>query len=60
MVFTSLSGTDIGTFLGLSAQAIYNWEAEKSRPRRQQLEAYASLRGLGKRQDAAKLQELAG
>ena len=55
-----LSGGDMGALLGVSAQTIYNWEAEKSRPRQLQLDAFASVRGLGKRQAAAKLQELAG
>ena len=55
-----LSGADMGALLGVSAQTIYNWEAEKSRPRQQQLDAFASLRGVGKRQAAARLQELAG
>lgn len=55
-----LSATDMGTLLGVSAQTVYNWEAEKNRPRQQQLAAFASLRGLGKRQVAAKLEALAG
>jgi DNA-binding transcriptional regulator YiaG len=55
-----LSATDMGTLLGVSAQTVYNWEAEKSRPRQQQLVAFASLRGVGKRQVAAKLEALAG
>ena len=55
-----LSATDMGTLLGVSAQTVYNWEAEKSRPRQPQLVAFASLRGLGKRQAAAKLEAMAG
>lgn len=55
-----LSAADLGTLLGVSAQTIYNWEAEKSRPRQQQLVAFASLRAVGKRQAAAKLEALAG
>jgi DNA-binding transcriptional regulator YiaG len=51
---------DMGTLLGVSAQTIYNWEGEKSRPRQQQMVAFASLRGIGKRQATAKLAELAG
>jgi DNA-binding XRE family transcriptional regulator len=51
---------DMGTLLRVSAQTIYNWEAEKSRPRQEQLAAIAALRGLGKREAAAKLEELAG
>jgi len=44
--------------VGVSAQTIYNWEAEKSRPRRQQLAAIASVRKLGKRQIQAQLANL--
>jgi DNA-binding transcriptional regulator YiaG len=55
-----LSAADLGALMGVSAQTIYNWEAEKSRPRQQQLDAFAALRGIGKRQAAARLQELAG
>ena len=53
-----LSATDMGALLGVSAQTVYNWEAEKSRPRQPQLVAFASLRGLGKRQAAAKLEAM--
>jgi DNA-binding transcriptional regulator YiaG len=44
--------------VGVSAQTIYNWEAEKSRPRASQLTAIVAVRGLGKRQAKARLQEL--
>ncbi len=54
-----LSAADMGVLLGVSAQTIYNWESEKTRPRQEQLAAIASLRGLGKRQAAAKLEKLA-
>lgn len=50
-----LSAGDMGTLVGVSAQTIYNWEAEKSRPRQQQLAAIAALRKLGKRQIKARL-----
>lgn len=53
-----LSAADIGILLGVSAQTIYNWESEKTRPRQEQLPAIASLRRMGKRQAAAKLEEL--
>ncbi len=51
-----LSAGDMGTLVGVSAQTIYNWEAEQSRPRQQQLAAIAALRKLGKRQIKAKLE----
>jgi DNA-binding XRE family transcriptional regulator len=55
-----LTAADLGTLLGVSSQTIYNWEAEKSRPRQQQVAAFAALRGAGKRQAKARLKELAG
>ena len=55
-----ISASDMGSLLGVSAQTIYNWEAEKSRPRQQQLAAYAAMRGIGKKQAAARLEALAG
>lgn len=50
-----LTAADMGSLVGVSAQTIYNWEAEKSRPRQQQLAAIAALRGMGKRQAKAQL-----
>lgn len=44
-----LSAAEMGKLIGVSAQTIYGWEAEKTRPRRTQLEAIASIRKLGKR-----------
>jgi DNA-binding XRE family transcriptional regulator len=55
-----LSAAEMGLLVGVSAQTIYNWEAEKSRPRQQQVAAVASLRGVGKRVAKARLEELAG
>ncbi|NWJ41015.1 MAG: helix-turn-helix transcriptional regulator [Geothrix sp.] len=54
-----LSAADMGLLLGVSAQTVYNWEAEKSRPRRSQLAAIAALRGIGKRQVKVRLEALA-
>ena len=51
-----LTAADMGTLLGVSAQTVYNWEAEKSRPRQAQLAAIAALRGIGKRQAKARLE----
>ncbi len=50
-----VSAGDMGTLLGVSAQTIYNWETEKSRPRQRQLAAIAALRKLGKRAVQAQL-----
>jgi DNA-binding transcriptional regulator YiaG len=55
-----LSATDFGKLLGVSAQSIYNWESEKARPRAEQIAKLAALRGLGKREVAARLTQLAG
>ena len=55
-----LTAEDLGLLLGVSAQTIYNWEASKSKPRQQQVAAFAALRGIGKRQAKARLKELAG
>jgi len=55
-----LSAAEFGLLAGVSAQTIYNWEAEKSRPRQQQIVALASLRAMGKKQATAKLGELQG
>ena len=54
-----LSAAELGTLLGVSAQTVYNWEAESTRPRAQQVSAIAAIRGLGKREAAARLQEIA-
>lgn len=51
-----LSAGDMGTLIGVSAQTIYNWEAEKARPRQQQLAAIAVVRSMGKRQIKAQLE----
>lgn len=54
-----LTAADLGALLKVSAQTVYNWEAEKSRPRARQLEAFAALRGVGRRQVKALLAEIA-
>jgi DNA-binding transcriptional regulator YiaG len=54
-----LSAAALGMLLGVSAQSIYNWEAGKTQPRREQVTAIAAMRKLGKRQAKA-LQEQSG
>lgn len=49
-----LSAAEFGKLVGVSAQSVYNWEAEKARPREKQLAAFAAIRQLGKR-DAASI-----
>ena len=53
-----LSATDFGRLLGVSAQTIYNWEHEASRPRGEQLGKLAGLRGIGKREAGARLKQM--
>ena len=53
-----LSAEDFGKLLGVSAQSIYNWEHEKARPRAEQLAKVAALRGIGKREAKARLDQL--
>lgn len=55
-----LSAAEMGALIGVSAQTIYNWETEKSRPRQAQLVSIAALRGMGKSQIKARLEALAG
>jgi DNA-binding transcriptional regulator YiaG len=53
-----LSAAEMGALLNVSAQTIYNWEAEKSKPRQAQLAAIAAVRSMGKRQAKARLEAL--
>lgn len=54
-----LSAAELGSLLEVSAQTVYNWEAESTRPRPQQVAAIAAIRSMGKREAAARLQQLA-
>ncbi|VVC84371.1 helix-turn-helix transcriptional regulator [Sideroxydans sp. CL21] len=53
-----LSAMEIGTLLDVSAPTVYNWEAGNSTPRAKQLERIVVLRGMGKREIRAILQNL--
>lgn len=53
-----LSAADFGLLVGATGQSVYAWEAGKSRPRAQNLSAIAALRGVGKKEVAARLAEL--
>lgn len=53
-----LSAADFATLVGVSGQSIYKWEHGEARPRARQLEAIAALRGIGKREAAARLEAL--
>lgn len=52
---TGLSAADYAKLVGVSPLTIYNWEHNKSRPRREQFSALLAIRGLGKREALAKL-----
>lgn len=54
-----LSAGDYGRLVGVSGQTIYNWESKKASPRRAQVLALSQVRGIGKREAASKLAELA-
>jgi DNA-binding transcriptional regulator YiaG len=53
-----LSAAEFGALVGVTGQSIYKWETGAARPRAKQLEAVASVRGLGKREVAKRLQAL--
>ena len=52
-----LSADGLGKLLGVSAQSIYNWEHEKAHPHAEQLSKVAALRGIGKREAKARLDQ---
>jgi DNA-binding XRE family transcriptional regulator len=54
-----LSATEFGKLVGVSAQSIYNWEHEATKPRGEQAAKLAALRSVGKREAQARLQQLA-
>ena len=51
-----LSAEDFGRLLDVGQQTIYNWESEKTQPRRAQVPAIAALRKIGKREARARLE----
>jgi len=51
-----LSAAALAKVLGVSALSIYKWESGKVRPRARQIEAIASLRTMGKREVAQRLE----
>jgi len=50
-----LSAEECGLLIGASGQSVYNWEAGKARPRTNHLSAIAGLKGMGKKDAAARL-----
>ena len=55
-----LSAADFALLVGATGQSVYAWEAGKSKPRAEALQAIASLRRIGKREVEARLAELKG
>lgn len=53
-----LSAADFGALIGVTGQSIYKWESGHARPRPKQLLAIASVRGIGKREAAARLEAI--
>lgn len=53
-----LSAEDYAKLAGVSAQSIYNWEAGATKPRKQQIAVLAALRGIGKKEALARLEQL--
>jgi DNA-binding transcriptional regulator YiaG len=54
-----LSAANFAKLIGVSGLSIYKWENGQTRPRRAQLEAIASVRGIGKREAQERLEQLA-
>ena len=52
------SAKDYARLVGVSMLTIYNWEKGKSKPRAQQLQAWANVRGIGKREALRRLELL--
>ena len=53
-----LPAEDFGILVGATGQSVYSWERGKSKPRATNLVAIASLRGIGKREVAVRVDAL--
>lgn len=53
-----LSAQAFGALIGASGQSVYKWEEGKTRPRAKHLPVIASLRTIGKKEAAARLDSL--
>ena len=54
-----MSADNYGKLVGVSGLSIYNWEQGKARPRESSVAALMSVRGIGKREAAKRLEDLA-
>jgi DNA-binding transcriptional regulator YiaG len=50
-----VSAADLARLLGVSMQSVYNWEHKKATPRKEQVEAIAALRSIGKKEAEQRL-----
>lgn len=53
-----ISAEDYGRLVGVTGQSIYKWERGGSHPRAAQVQALAGVRGIGKREALARLEQL--
>lgn len=53
-----ISAADYGRLVGVAGLTIYKWESGTNHPRAAQLPAIASVRGLGKREALARLEQI--
>jgi DNA-binding transcriptional regulator YiaG len=53
-----LSAAEYAQLVGVTPQAIYKWERETADPRKEQIAMLAALRGVGKKEAQARLQQL--
>ena len=54
-----LSADNYGRLIGVSGLSVYNWEQGKARPRESNIAALMTIRGIGKREAAKRLEALA-
>jgi len=54
-----VSARELGLLVGVSEQTIYNWENKVATPRAAALATLAELRGIGKKEARARLEQLA-
>jgi len=53
-----ITAAELGKLVDVSPQTVYNWEREVARPSRQQLPLLAAIRGMGKKEAQARLEQL--
>lgn len=53
-----LSADNYGRLIGVSGLSIYNWEQGKARPRESSIAALTTIKGIGKREAAKRLEAL--